>query len=127
MAMPNDLPPSRCATTQVPPTANIPKDGGGTIAQTVKPVTIAHATKYPMRVLVRNISALGVNVMISYDQASLQTGGEISSAQTYILPPGQSDVFPLLPNETLYGVSPNTLAGQISYAITVAFPFEVKP
>jgi hypothetical protein len=91
------------------------------------PILIYTAAKTPLRLLVRNISANGLGILISYDRAVLELGESIAPAGSYTLPAGTSDVFPLMPNESLYAVSPNAVPGLLSYAVSVAFPFDVKP
>ena len=109
--------PSRCDTITLPPIEiDSPQDDRN-------PGLIAKAADQPLRVVVRNISDDGMNVLISYDNPTLQTG-EVTPQRSFTLPPGTSEVFPLMPGETLVGSSPNGSGAPVSIIVTVAFPFE---
>ena len=90
------------------------------------PRGVFQAGKYPMRVVVRNISPNGVGVLLSYSSSAVQEG-TATPANAFLLPAGTSETFVLLPREALYTSSPNAGAGLLSVIASVAFPFEVKP
>lgn len=112
----------KTATTGVP-AAHVAGDGG--IVRTPAPITLHTASDTPLRVVVRNISALGQQVIISYDNTGLQED-QAFPQNAYVLPAGTSDTFVLLPGESLYCITPGAVGGQISYIVNVAFPFEIK-
>jgi hypothetical protein len=86
------------------------------------PATLWHASKVPERVLVRNISN-GLDVIIAYDAATLQTLPAASN--TYTLPAGSSDVFVLAPKQALYAISLGDGA-RLCLAISDALPIDMK-
>jgi hypothetical protein len=90
------------------------------------PALVWKAGKQPLRVLVRNISPMGRNVFLTYAITTLAPG-QTSPANSFTLPPGVSEVFTLLPDESLYASTTGMDPGQISIAVSVAFPFEIKP
>ncbi len=109
-------------------TLNVPTlsatDSGTTPA--ANPALVYQATKIPLRVVVRNISSLGRNVLLSYAKNAI-SNGELNPQASFTLPPGASETFALLPGETLYAATVGLDPALISIAVSVAFPFEVHP
>lgn len=89
------------------------------------PTLLYKATNVPMRIVVRNMSPMGLVANLAYDNTTLQPG-DFNAQNAYQLPSGASDVFVLLPGEQLYAASPNTFDCILSIAWSVAFPFDVK-
>ncbi len=116
---------SKCNTLAL---LSVPVGGRASANQAQGATPIYKAGDVPLRVVIRNISSNGLNVLISYDNQSLQQNPlPVMPAGTFTLPPGVSEIFPLMPGESLYGASPNLAQdGLISYIVSVAFPFEVK-
>ena len=80
------------------------------------PSTVAYATNQPFRVVVRNI---GPNrILLAHDSPTLQNAP--ATANTYEIPPGQSDVFVLAPKQGLFAAGEGA-GGKISIAVSVAF------
>ena len=80
------------------------------------PATIYKADRHVLRLLVRNVG--GPTLSIAYDATMLMTP---TLAGIYQLPPGQSDVFVLMPRQGLFAISAGN-GGVVSVAISVAIP-----
>ena len=91
-------------------TVNIPTQG-------VDPVVLARAGGTPLRVLVRNTG--GALLLLAYDPTALANPAPM--AGTFRLPVGTSEVFVLMPKQTLAAVSAGA-GGFASTAISEAIP-----
>lgn len=88
------------------------------------PAGIAYDPKRWLRVLVRNLSADGIDVVLATDSSDLRQiplGGN-----TFTLPSGTSEVIPLAPGQKLYAASA-TSGALISVAISDALPADIGP
>lgn len=81
------------------------------------PATLTHAANVPMRVVVRNIG--GGDVLISYDAAVFKV--QTPQAQTFKIPPGESEVFVLNIKQGLYAAGVGG-PGSVCIAWSDAFP-----
>lgn len=83
--------------------------------------SIAMAQKIPQRVMVRNPSET-LTVYLSHDPQGLQTfpiGND-----SYVLPPGERDVFVLAPGQRLYVAA---VGGDVAVSVAVSDLFPVDP
>ncbi len=87
-----------------------------------KTAIIAQAGREWMRVMVRNVSALGAGCRLADNTTSLQTFPDNSFV--YILPAGLSDVFVLAPGQQLFASSASE-AATISIHISRALPSDM--
>lgn len=88
-----------------------------------EPALIVKAGKKPLRVMCRNISE-AVDFILAFDASSLKNLPGVGG--TYTLPAGDSDVFVLAPEQSLYAIA-NGTDGKICVAYSEALPFDMKP
>jgi hypothetical protein len=87
------------------------------VAGTQAPATITRATDVPFRVVVRNVG--GNLVFLAHDSSTLTTAPV--SANSYQLPPGESETFVLNAKQGIFAAAQGG-GGQISVAISEAIP-----
>lgn len=85
----------------------------------VNPATLTRAPRGKVvRLMVRNVG--GVTVFIAHDVNDIATVAN-AAATSYRLPPGQADVFVLMPEQGIYAVAQG-VNGLVSIAISEAIP-----
>jgi hypothetical protein len=100
-----DMQPSQVNTITVP------------IAGTNNPATLAVATNYPMRVVVRNV---GPNtIFVAHTSLEIQSVG--ATAGVFRMVAGSEEVFVLAPRQGIYAVA-SGVGGLVSIAVSQAIP-----
>ena len=85
----------------------------------INPATLTRAPRgRVVRVLVRNVG--GVVVFIAHEVSDISSVAN-AAATSYRLPPGQADVFVVMPEQGLYAISQG-IAGLVSIAVSEAVP-----
>jgi hypothetical protein len=92
-----------------------------TTSDTVGPLVSA-PDGVTVRVLVRNIGA--VDVFLGLTPGAVV--GNPGAQATYRLPAGQADVLILKPRQVVYATGVGA-GGRVSYAVSQALPFDVRP
>lgn len=103
-------------------TYDVPQVSGSVATPT--PATIAVAGRVPLRVVVRNVSAVGSPVFLSAEQGSVSDFPP--SSDSYELPPGMVDTFVLAPEMRIYA-SAGGANCRVSVATSDALPVDLCP
>jgi hypothetical protein len=80
------------------------------------PSILYRAADKVLRIVVRNVG--GAPVLLAHESSALQVLG---GGGTYLLPQGDSDVFVLMPKQSILAGAIG-IAGQVSIAVSVAIP-----
>lgn len=95
-------------------TVNVP------LVPTDAPAVLYRAAAEVLRVIVRNVG--GSTILIAYEAAAL---ADLGDAGTFQLPEGASEVFVLMPKQSLCAAAVG-IAGQASIAVSVALPISTE-